>query len=211
MRQNNEDVDRPDNAPSNNNHTGDATLPTAAAAAAAGSAAAAAAGDSSSSNTSSPTAGSAAESRAVTGTASSPVTSAAASNNSASAGSATAAAVAVDGDGAGSTTRRSGGAGSSSSSGEEHSDAGLPLNWSLQLAPNGRIFFIDHNLRKTSWVDPRTGRASPMPNQARKPEDDLGALPEGWEERVHSDGRIFFIDHSEWWFFRCVLWSSNEN
>jgi hypothetical protein len=42
-----------------------------------------------------------------------------------------------------------------------------------------------------------------MPNQAtvplvnRKPDDDLGPLPEGWEERVHSDGRIFFIDHSE--------------
>lgn len=68
----------------------------------------------------------------------------------------------------------------------------------MQMAPNGRMFFIDHNERKTSWVDPRTGRASPMPNQARKPEDDLGPLPEGWEERVHSDGRIFFIDHSKW-------------
>lgn len=64
------------------------------------------------------------------------------------------------------------------------------------MAPNGRIFFIDHNERKTSWVDPRTGRASPMPNQAKRPEDDLGPLPEGWEERVHSDGRIFFIDHN---------------
>ncbi|GAB0096243.1 E3 ubiquitin-protein ligase Nedd-4 [Sergentomyia squamirostris] len=79
---------------------------------------------------------------------------------------------------------------------------GLPPGWSMQVAPNGRIFFIDHNDRKTSWVDPRTGRASPMPNAAgrspasRKPEDDLGPLPEGWEERVHSDGRIFYIDHN---------------
>ncbi|KAI5710989.1 hypothetical protein M8J75_013142 [Diaphorina citri] len=53
------------------------------------------------------------------------------------------------------------------------------------------------------------GRASPMPN-AKVPgttgtdaqrksvasEDELGALPEGWEERVHTDGRIFFIDHN---------------
>lgn len=76
-------------------------------------------------------------------------------------------------------------------------DGDLPAGWSMQVAPNGRIFFIDHNDRKTSWVDPRTGRASPMPNQGRKPEDDLGPLPEGWEERVHSDGRIFFIDHSK--------------
>ncbi|KAJ8928932.1 hypothetical protein NQ314_018431 [Rhamnusium bicolor] len=78
---------------------------------------------------------------------------------------------------------------------------GLPPGWSIQKAPNGRMFFIDHNERTTSWVDPRTGRASPMPNQAvtpivnKRPDDDLGPLPEGWEERVHSDGRIFFIDH----------------
>lgn len=76
-------------------------------------------------------------------------------------------------------------------------DADLPTGWSMQVAPNGRVFFIDHNERKTSWVDPRTGRASSMPNQTRKLEDDLGPLPEGWEERVHSDGRIFFIDHSK--------------
>ncbi|KAF2900726.1 hypothetical protein ILUMI_05467, partial [Ignelater luminosus] len=79
---------------------------------------------------------------------------------------------------------------------------GLPSGWSMQLAPNGRWFFIDHNERTTSWIDPRTGRPSAMPNQVttpvpnRKPDDDLGPLPEGWEERVHSDGRIFFIDHN---------------
>uniref|UniRef100_A0A6P7FPL4 E3 ubiquitin-protein ligase n=1 Tax=Diabrotica virgifera virgifera TaxID=50390 RepID=A0A6P7FPL4_DIAVI len=79
---------------------------------------------------------------------------------------------------------------------------GLPAGWSIQRAPNGRLFFIDHNERTTSWVDPRTGRASPMPNQpaapviTKRPDDDLGPLPEGWEERVHSDGRIFFIDHN---------------
>lgn len=26
--------------------------------------------------------------------------------------------------------------------------------------------------------------------------DELGPLPDGWEERIHTDGRIFFIDHS---------------
>lgn len=70
----------------------------------------------------------------------------------------------------------------------------------MQLAPNGRMFFIDHAEKTTSWVDPRTGCASPMPNAQNAPEerqeDDLGPLPEGWEERVHSDGRIFFIDHN---------------
>ncbi|CAH1981351.1 unnamed protein product [Acanthoscelides obtectus] len=106
----------------------------------------------------------------------------------------------------------------------ERLDEGLPAGWSVQRAPNGRLFFIDHNERTTSWVDPRTGRPSPMPNHsssgagsagpgqgvggagqqgagpnnARRPQDDdvLGPLPEGWEERVHTDGRIFFIDHN---------------
>ena len=75
-------------------------------------------------------------------------------------------------------------------------------------------------------MDPRTGRPSPLPFQSNVPnrrnEDDLGPLPEGnelkklpflilrttilkltffffkigWEERVHTDGRIFFIDHN---------------
>ena len=87
----------------------------------------------------------------------------------------------------------------------------------MQLAPNGRMFFINHNKRETTWIDPRSGQASEMPPQnglvnspssvsianaailekRRKVEDDLGPLPEGWEERVHSDGRIFFIDHSK--------------
>lgn len=58
-------------------------------------------------------------------------------------------------------------------------EAGLPTGWTVQIAPNGRMFFIDHNEKKTSWIDPRTGRASPMPSQTRPPEDDLGPLPEG--------------------------------
>ncbi|XP_017072040.1 E3 ubiquitin-protein ligase Nedd-4 isoform X3 [Drosophila eugracilis] len=72
----------------------------------------------------------------------------------------------------------------------------LPPRWSMQVAPNGRTFFIDHASRRTTWIDPRNGRASPMPNQTRRVEDDLGPLPEGWEERVHTDGRIFYIDHN---------------
>lgn len=68
----------------------------------------------------------------------------------------------------------------------------------MQRAPNGRIFFIDHNQKTTTWIDPRTGCASHLPAVAAAgaEADELGALPEGWEERVHTDGRIFFIDHN---------------
>ncbi|XP_011693188.1 PREDICTED: E3 ubiquitin-protein ligase NEDD4 isoform X3 [Wasmannia auropunctata] len=81
-------------------------------------------------------------------------------------------------------------------------DEGLPPGWGMQVAPNGRIFFIDHNERATTWIDPRTGRPSSIPNHiapsttSRSDLDQLGPLPEGWEERVHTDGRIFFIDHN---------------
>ncbi|XP_058446639.1 E3 ubiquitin-protein ligase Nedd-4-like isoform X2 [Malaya genurostris] len=100
------------------------------------------------------------------------------------------------------------------------SSEGLPPGWTMQFAANGRLFFIDHISKKTSWVDPRTGVASSIPGallnsnssvgggatsagaaggvgspNARQ-EDELGPLPEGWEERVHSDGRTFFIDHN---------------
>lgn len=77
---------------------------------------------------------------------------------------------------------------------------GLPSGWTMQVAPNGRVFFINHIEKKTSWVDPRTARPSALPSQTNVPnrrhQDDLGPLPEGWEERVHTDGRIFFIDHN---------------
>lgn len=56
------------------------------------------------------------------------------------------------------------------------------------------MFFIDHTNKKTTWIDPRTGKASPMPAIDFKSR--LGPLPPGWEERVHSDGRIFYIDHN---------------
>lgn len=82
------------------------------------------------------------------------------------------------------------------------SPEGLPAGWSLQVAPNGRLFFIDHNTKTTTWVDPRTGKPSDLPRHGSLPGsqqntmDDLGPLPDGWEERVHTDGRIFFIDHT---------------
>ena len=46
-----------------------------------------------------------------------------------------------------------------------------------------QVFFINHVDKKTTWVDPRTGRPSPLPQQSNVPnrrhEDDLGPLPEG--------------------------------
>ncbi|KRX96767.1 E3 ubiquitin-protein ligase NEDD4, partial [Trichinella pseudospiralis] len=83
---------------------------------------------------------------------------------------------------------------------EDDGDGPLPLNWQVQVAPNGRKFFIDHNTKTTTWIDPRTGKPTKLPERKTyRPKhqcDELGPLPSGWEERVHVDGRVFFIDHN---------------
>ncbi|XP_067431053.1 E3 ubiquitin-protein ligase NEDD4-like isoform X5 [Thunnus thynnus] len=72
----------------------------------------------------------------------------------------------------------------------------LPPGWEMRIAPNGRPFFIDHNSRNTTWEDPRLKYPVHMRNKNSMEPGELGPLPPGWEERVHSDGRTFYIDHN---------------
>uniref|UniRef100_A0A672MMJ7 E3 ubiquitin-protein ligase n=1 Tax=Sinocyclocheilus grahami TaxID=75366 RepID=A0A672MMJ7_SINGR len=72
----------------------------------------------------------------------------------------------------------------------------LPPGWEMRIAPNGRPFFIDHNSRITTWEDPRLKYPVHMRTKASLDPGDLGPLPPGWEERVHADGRTFYIDHN---------------
>ncbi|XP_030291136.1 E3 ubiquitin-protein ligase NEDD4-like isoform X10 [Sparus aurata] len=77
----------------------------------------------------------------------------------------------------------------------------LPPGWEMRIAPNGRPFFIDHNSRATTWEDPRLKYPVHMRNKNSMEPGDLGPLPHlpeepGWEERIHSDGRTFYIDHN---------------
>ena len=58
----------------------------------------------------------------------------------------------------------------------------------MRLAPNGRLFFIDHNNQKTTWDDPRRrilGIKEKQPSTGDviyKSLDVCGPLPEGWEQ-----------------------------
>uniref|UniRef100_A0A3P9J8Z2 E3 ubiquitin-protein ligase NEDD4-like n=1 Tax=Oryzias latipes TaxID=8090 RepID=A0A3P9J8Z2_ORYLA len=72
----------------------------------------------------------------------------------------------------------------------------LPPGWEMRIAPNGRPFFIDHNNRSTTWEDPRLKYPVHMRNKNSMEPGELGPLPPGWEERVHTDGRTFYIDHN---------------
>ncbi|CAH8554166.1 unnamed protein product [Schistosoma turkestanicum] len=80
----------------------------------------------------------------------------------------------------------------------------LPQGWELARTASGRKFFINHNEHTTTWDDPRIIRTnnqiingSLLTHEAqRHVMKDLGPLPPGWEERVHSNGRIFYINHN---------------
>uniref|UniRef100_A0A8C0FAI8 HECT-type E3 ubiquitin transferase n=1 Tax=Bubo bubo TaxID=30461 RepID=A0A8C0FAI8_BUBBB len=72
----------------------------------------------------------------------------------------------------------------------------LPPGWEMRIAPNGRPFFIDHNTKTTTWEDPRLKFPVHLRSKASLNPNDLGPLPPGWEERIHLDGRTFYIDHS---------------
>ncbi|KAH0627848.1 hypothetical protein JD844_008360 [Phrynosoma platyrhinos] len=71
----------------------------------------------------------------------------------------------------------------------------LPPGWEMRIAPNGRPFFIDHNTKTTTWEDPRLKFPVHLRSKAALNPNDLGPLPPGWEERIHLDGRTFYIDH----------------
>lgn len=85
------------------------------------------------------------------------------------------------------------------------SEIPLPDGWVQRIAPTGRTFFINFRNNKTTFKDPRTGEETPIPNGSEEEHqrislstqisDNLGPLPDGWEERLAEDGRIFFIDH----------------
>ncbi|KDQ51192.1 hypothetical protein JAAARDRAFT_534576 [Jaapia argillacea MUCL 33604] len=85
-------------------------------------------------------------------------------------------------------------------------DAAIPLppGWEERRTPEGRPYFADHNTHTTSWIDPRL-RSHPRPSQSASTTEpqpqplqptNLGPLPAGWEMRLTSTGKIYFVDHN---------------
>lgn len=81
--------------------------------------------------------------------------------------------------------------------------SGLPPGWEEKQDDRGRSYYVDHNSKTTTWSkptmqeDPRS--KIPAHLRGKTPADssnDLGPLPPGWEERTHTDGRVFFINHN---------------
>lgn len=81
----------------------------------------------------------------------------------------------------------------------------LPTGWEQRFTPEGRPYFVDHNTRTTTWVDPRRQQllrvispAGGSGNLTVQPQTvaQLGPLPSGWEMRLTSTARVYFVDHN---------------
>uniref|UniRef100_A0A8C7IJ55 E3 ubiquitin-protein ligase n=1 Tax=Oncorhynchus kisutch TaxID=8019 RepID=A0A8C7IJ55_ONCKI len=53
---------------------------------------------------------------------------------------------------------------------------GSPNLWEQRVDQNGRLYFVDHVEKRTTWERPEP-------------------LPSGWERRVDPMGRVYFVDH----------------
>lgn len=74
----------------------------------------------------------------------------------------------------------------------------LPAGWERKFTPEGRPYFVDHNTRTTTWVDPRRPQqiAAAVEDRMQQPSSQLGPLPSGWEMRLTNSSRVYFVDHN---------------
>ncbi|XP_054631925.1 NEDD4-like E3 ubiquitin-protein ligase WWP2 isoform X2 [Dunckerocampus dactyliophorus] len=62
----------------------------------------------------------------------------------------------------------------SNSTTDNHSES-LPAGWEQRVLPHGRVYYVDHNTKTTTWERP---------------------LPPGWEKRLDQRGRFYYVDHN---------------
>uniref|UniRef100_A0A673XUA1 E3 ubiquitin-protein ligase n=1 Tax=Salmo trutta TaxID=8032 RepID=A0A673XUA1_SALTR len=66
-------------------------------------------------------------------------------------------------------------AGTNPSTATEPVPESLPNGWEQRILPHGRVYYVDHNTKTTTWERP---------------------LPPGWEKRVDQRGRFYYVDHN---------------
>ncbi|KAM5231386.1 membrane-associated guanylate kinase, WW and PDZ domain-containing protein 1 isoform 35-T35 [Hipposideros larvatus] len=80
----------------------------------------------------------------------------------------------------------------------------LPENWEMAYTENGEVYFIDHNTKTTSWLDPRCLSKQQKPLEECE-DDEEGVhteeldseleLPAGWEKIEDPVYGIYYVDH----------------
>ncbi|KAM9476131.1 membrane-associated guanylate kinase, WW and PDZ domain-containing protein 1-like isoform 11-T12 [Clarias gariepinus] len=85
----------------------------------------------------------------------------------------------------------------------------LPDNWEMAYTENGEVYFIDHNTKTTSWMDPRCQDKQQKPLEECE-DDEEGVhteeteldrnlieleLPPGWEKIDDPVYGVYYVDH----------------
>jgi len=74
----------------------------------------------------------------------------------------------------------------------------LPAGWEARRKLNvdgseGQIYFVNHNKRETSWLDPRSGNLE----HAGEDVEETRGLPKGWEVKWGKGGKKYYVNHNE--------------
>lgn len=78
-------------------------------------------------------------------------------------------------------------------SGSRQGDLPLPQGWDLGRDFDGKVYFIDHNSQKTTWIDPRDSLTKPQSFA-----DCVGdELPVGWEQVLDYNRGVYYVNHVE--------------
>ncbi|TSV54887.1 Membrane-associated guanylate kinase, WW and PDZ domain-containing protein 1 [Bagarius yarrelli] len=69
----------------------------------------------------------------------------------------------------------------------------LPENWEMAYTENGEVYFIDHNTKTTSWIDPRCLDKPQKPLE----ECDDDELPAGWERIDDPVYGVYYVEQTD--------------
>lgn len=76
---------------------------------------------------------------------------------------------------------------------DQHSS--LPRGWEQRTTPAGRVYYINHNTRITTWNDPRDPVRN-TENTTAPVSPESPPLPAGWEANRQPDGTVYYTDHN---------------
>uniref|UniRef100_A0A672NB81 Membrane associated guanylate kinase, WW and PDZ domain containing 2 n=1 Tax=Sinocyclocheilus grahami TaxID=75366 RepID=A0A672NB81_SINGR len=85
---------------------------------------------------------------------------------------------------------------------QENDEMGpLPDNWEMAYTEKGEVYFIDHNTKTTSWLDPRLAKKAKPPEECE--EDELPYVLQ------NSSFKFYTKDHAVEMAVRCAVYSSD--
>ena len=83
----------------------------------------------------------------------------------------------------------------------------LPSHIETAVARNGRTYYINHQTRENSWINPLTINGLDNESEDRQPQQGAmqedSPLPSHIERKVNPDGRTYYVNHqtrtTTWW------------